>query len=291
MVANFNAFIFVVAAIATSDASRLTSNASNFCTNGIVNGNACCDRACGQCGGDGCSGLKGGAAKCCAGTIISAKRMCANALDTGCLIAAAPKPDITSWCEHGIVNDNACCPKSCGQCGGKGCPHFPGGQDKCCSDQIKSLGKPCKDISDIACVVPQGYRPKQCSANAVCAKMQLPGNCCPRDDGTRLACCDQVIEREAGWCHKGIQSKSTCCDPGCGRCGGSGCGGLPGGSSKCCDSGVAKNGKCKTINDVACMVPDEKPKECSAHPRCAALGLQGNCCPNEHGSMLDCCDS
>merc|ERR1712178_468656 len=32
-------------------------------------------------------------------------------------------------------------------------------------------------------------------------------------------------------------------------------------------------------------------KQCSAHPKCVAAGLQGNCCPaTEGGTPLDCCE-
>lgn len=65
-----------------------------------------------------------------------------------------------------------------------------------------------------------------------------------------------------GWCSFGIlhQDGKVCCDAKCGQCGGSGCGNLPGGSSRCCTGKVAKLGRpCADGSDVACVVPDPGP--------------------------------
>ena len=53
---------------------------------GIVNGIACCDQSCGQCGGAGCYNLPGGASKCCHGTISDSGIICQTTSDTGCII-------------------------------------------------------------------------------------------------------------------------------------------------------------------------------------------------------------
>jgi len=41
------------------------------------------------------------------------------------------------------------------------------------------------------------------------------------------------------------------------------------------------------------VAPSPGPSDaaCSAHPKCAASRLEGNCCPNDKGDMLWCCDS
>ena len=43
-------------------------------------------------------------------------------------------------CINGILDPNSavCCPKSCGQCGGKGCSKRPGGSKMCCAIHITS---------------------------------------------------------------------------------------------------------------------------------------------------------
>jgi hypothetical protein len=45
----------------------------------------------------------------------------------------------------GILDEDgmACCPKSCGACGGKGCKDLPGGKANCCATEIEGNGKDC----------------------------------------------------------------------------------------------------------------------------------------------------
>ena len=45
----------------------------------------------------------------------------------------------------------ACCPASCGTCGGQGCSKRPGGKDNCCGHIIAEAGKSCED-NDVPCV-------------------------------------------------------------------------------------------------------------------------------------------
>jgi len=41
---------------------------------------------------------------------------------------------------HGLA---ACCPASCGECGGKGCQSRPGGKEACCAGAIRSSARTC----------------------------------------------------------------------------------------------------------------------------------------------------
>ena len=45
----------------------------------------------------------------------------------------------------GILDDDhlACCAKSCGLCGGKGCASEPGGKMACCSGEVEKHAAPC----------------------------------------------------------------------------------------------------------------------------------------------------
>jgi len=49
-----------------------------YCSNGILNGNACCSSGCISCGGNGCSSRSGGASACCYGNIMSDANSCNN---------------------------------------------------------------------------------------------------------------------------------------------------------------------------------------------------------------------
>jgi len=56
------------------------------------------------------------------------------------------------YCNSGVRAGRACCAKSCGQCGGKGCQLRPGGGAKCCHGKVKA--RPCNAHSDTACFIP-----------------------------------------------------------------------------------------------------------------------------------------
>lgn len=51
----------------------------------------------------------------------------------------------TNPCEpfEGLYSEHACCPTSCGTCGGPNCPNAPGGPSNCCAHYIIGAGVPC----------------------------------------------------------------------------------------------------------------------------------------------------
>ena len=64
----------------------------------------------------------------------------------------------TSWC-MGILDGIACCHRSCGQCGGPGCKHRPGGPSLCCAGSIRKTRRPCARNCTSGCVVPLSTAP------------------------------------------------------------------------------------------------------------------------------------
>jgi len=117
------------------------------CAYGILSTDtgACCASSCGTCGGDGCSGRVAEAEGCCIGHILSANISCSTwgpgYADAGCV---APDPN----CTRGILSDSgACCPASCGTCGGNGCSSRPGGAAACCTGHIINENISCADQS------------------------------------------------------------------------------------------------------------------------------------------------
>merc|ERR1711953_510337 len=67
--------------------------------------------------------------------------------------------------------------------------------------------------------------------------------------------------RSSGWCADGIfktqNGVGVCCAKSCGTCGGSGCGGFPGGKWNCCADAIAKDGdNCTKSDDTGCRIPD-----------------------------------
>jgi len=65
--------------------------ASTWCASGWLahDGVVCCDKTCGQCGGDNCASLPGGAEHCCLAVIESMAVACSSYTDTACLLPPA----------------------------------------------------------------------------------------------------------------------------------------------------------------------------------------------------------
>lgn len=134
------------------------------CKNGIFAKNtqtgqmACCEKACGKCGGSKCGTLKPGKL-CCISSIHDTAPSC-NVASAPCVPASNPgnsTPDnVPSPCKAGIYGFikgtifKACCPKECGQCGGASCNTAAPGKI-CCIKPISRLQKSC-DSNPPPCV-------------------------------------------------------------------------------------------------------------------------------------------
>lgn len=68
-------------------------------------------------------------------------------------VRVAQPAQSSPWCLDGIHSENACCPASCGVCGGRNCQKRPGGDD-CCGGVLLA-GRNCTDAHDTACRCPQ----------------------------------------------------------------------------------------------------------------------------------------
>jgi hypothetical protein len=106
----------------------------------------CCATSCGVCGGVGCETRPGGAEQCCGDSLAAANKTCGK---PGCIFRTNPREAEAraSACEAvgGILDPDglACCPSSCGACGGEGCSNHPGGADACCGDNVQAANKLC----------------------------------------------------------------------------------------------------------------------------------------------------
>jgi hypothetical protein len=61
-------------------------------------------------------------------------------------------------------------------------------------------------------------------------------------------------------CANGIASGLSCCKASCGKCGGAGCGSLPGGGDNCCTGQIKKSGRtCQTVGAPCILDPAFKP--------------------------------
>ena len=243
---------------------------------------ACLAAMCGpDAGRPGCNKLPGGPTQCCKGPIIAAGRTCEDYDDTLCLLPlsppapppsprpskpppppppspsppppeptlpppspTAPPPSVppsepplppTTWCDQGfwgLGGDwGVCCALSCGRCGGTNCGDLPGGAGACCPSGIVSSKKQCSTFEETSCVIPPPAPPPP----------SFPPNF-PRT-----------------WCDLGFPGPArVCCAASCGRCGGTGCNKLEGGSSKCCIGPIRKGRVCEDYDDTACKMPDDR---------------------------------
>lgn len=102
------------------------------------------------------------------------------------------------------------------------------------------------------------------------------------------------------FCHGGIEGTSTsgvdvCCAASCGRCGGSGCYLLPGGSASCCSGTISTSGSvCDGFADVGCIMPAAGWCEYGVlNGNVCCAGSCGTCggggCGNRPGGYSKCC--
>lgn len=93
---------------------------------------------------------------------------------------------------------------------------------------------------------------------------------------------------------KGVCASKVCCMQSCGVCGGSGCGGRPGGKNGCCVNIIKNSSRICGRDDPPCVRPNtpSKPKRlcnntvCCASS-CGACGGKG--CGNRPGGKQNCC--
>lgn len=143
------------------------------------------------------------------------------------LLRTSPPAWADPSCENGILSldGKACCPLSCGSCGGSGCSARPGGAPNCCGGTIQNAGRSCLE---------QG---------APCNVEKVP------PAGYKTAFGDPI-------CARGIYKNGACCAASCGSCGGSGCSTRPGGASACCTGRIKDDAKSCLVNEAPCAVPD-----------------------------------
>jgi hypothetical protein len=111
-----------------------------------ASGLKCCAASCGACGGEGCALRPGGAELCCGDNIGAANVSCG---EPACTFQSNPRSvkARSNACEDlgGLLEPNglACCPASCGSCGGVDCASRPGGAQACCGDNIGEANEVC----------------------------------------------------------------------------------------------------------------------------------------------------
>lgn len=93
---------------------------------------------------------------------------------------------------------------------------------------------------------------------------------------------------------KGVCTSKVCCLRSCGECGGSGCGGRPGGKNGCCVSTIEESGRLCGRDARPCVLPKKtsKPKMLCTKTVCC-LPICGSCggkgCGRRPGGKQNCC--
>ncbi|MEM9071885.1 MAG: hypothetical protein AAGE52_25470 [Myxococcota bacterium] len=115
----------------------------------------------------------------------------------------------------GIADGDACCPASCGSCGGFGCAERPGGATNCCFFEVLFSGRSCAE-----------FEPP-------CVLLEEP----PEDP-----------------CASGVRAGDICCAASCGTCAGEGCDTRPGGASACCRGPILASGRVCSGVEPPCVI-------------------------------------
>ncbi len=239
--------------------------------------NVCCASSCEACGGEGCDYFTGGASNCCRGDILSAGHTCGGGINAPCVLpietggdsstpTPSPVPDMTAEqvCNDvgGIISGtSACCPESCGSCGGEGCDARTGGASNCCAGHIEAAGIQC---GQPPCIPdPAFYNP-------------------PVTPTDPYEMCNSI---------GGVTSpaQNVCCSLSCEICGGEGCDTRNGGASHCCQGTIESSGV--TCGSPPCILPDISTPPPPTNPAqiCESVGGIFNggtaCC---HASCGEC---
>jgi len=117
-----------------------------------------------------------------------------------------------------------------------------------------------------------GNDPKSCAAHAECG--EVAGECCPNDEGVMLECCNAKCSKHQA-CQEAGQEGFCCPSP-------------DGVMLDCCKEDRAAAPAGDTIAPMQLMIGSD-PKSCAAHAECGEVA--GECCPNDEGVMLECCNA
>ena len=217
---------------------------STWCASGFLahDGVVCCDRTCGQCGGDNCANLPGGAEHCCLAIITSMAVPCSSYTDTACLLpegasasgaqsssdANATSAATANATEPPLPAKSPPAENSTTGAGDTVDPLDTGvGSDEGASDQASNASN---------ATGPTAAEAVMAARTAEVAAARAASTWCA-----------------SGWlAHDG----GVCCDKTCGQCGGDNCARLPGGAEHCCLAIIESMAvPCSSYTDTACLLP------------------------------------
>ena len=228
-------------------------------------------------------------------------------------------------CPNEVGFFSECCTRECsaypvcvdeGKTGGDCCPSHDGDLLACCFPPDPSENPsaspsvtPTSSPTEIQGFFEQGSNERSCSAYKTCADIPLDGNCCENDFGLMLECCKtceshprcKAENREGRCCPTAQGEMLACCEFGPLASSANTPTSSPtefqwffeqGSNERSCSSyktctDIPLDGNC-CENDFGLML--ECCKTCESHPRCEAENREGRCCPTAQGEMLACCE-
>ena len=186
------------------------------------------------------------------------------------------------YCDNGLIFDEitpyACCPASCGACGGPTCQHRPGGWENCCHSGVLAAGQYC-DTNTAPCLLtwteepttepdkmpslsPTNLPTMQPSEISSMTPSEIPA-ISPSIEPINMPTLSPKYTNISStspdpYCDHGLRyvelDAPVCCVLSCGTCGGLGCSARPGGGTKCCGSSIIiQNNSCDT-NGAPCVI-------------------------------------
>eukprot|EP00752_Nemacystus_decipiens_P011654 g10344.t1 len=244
-----------------------------------VNG-VCCPRDCEVCEEDGCSDRGEG---CCPSDVLDSGILCSDSEESPCIMEYADDSSDSDdssddepeeMCTDGVpglLDNNACCPTSCGECGGDGCSERDGGDEfsgrlACCRGAVLSLGRVCSDTVGAPCEVSEedSTDPVDSTADSSDTGDSIDSTTDSTTDSSDSD--DSSDDEPEEMCTDGVPGlldNTACCPTSCGECGGDGCSERDGGDEfsgrlACCRGAVLSLGRvCSDTVGAPCEVSEE----------------------------------
>ena len=252
---------------------------STWCSSGVLahDGVVCCDKTCGQCGGDNCANLPGGAEHCCLAIITSMAVPCSSYTDTACLLpegtgesGARSSSRATATTQPSSAHDQTTAPSG----------STVGGLEA----TIAANRAAAASAMHAAAAVTEGplsarKPPAENNSSGLGDTLDPLDTGVGRDEGasdqasnasnaTEPTTAEAMVAARAAevaaaraastWCASGVLAHDgvVCCDRTCGQCGGDNCANLPGGAEHCCLAIITSMAvPCSSYTDTACLLP------------------------------------
>ena len=260
---------------------------STWCASGFLahDGVVCCDKTCGQCGGDNCASLPGGAEHCCLAIITSMAVPCSSYTDTACLLPeGAGQSGVRFGREQPEESSSAATATTKPSTAHDQTTAPSGSTVSSLEATIAANRAAAASAMFAAAAVTEGplsvkKPPAENNSSGLGDTLDPLDTGVGRDEGasdqasnasnaTEPTTAEEMVAARAAevaaakatstWCASGFLAHDSvvCCDKTCGQCGGDNCANLPGGAEHCCLAVITSMAiPCSSYTDTACLLP------------------------------------